>query len=175
MFPPKAMKGLFKYGTRFKELTLPVGSRVIYPNAPMTPLKDVKAAIRHALSHPHEMEPLFALLKPGMKLTIAIDDISLPLPGMVKPDIRELILTEILKQCAEYGVDDIHMIIAICLHRRMTGPEIRDMVGDKIYHEYYPERLYNHDAEDPDGIVELGTAEEAMLSALIDALLKVIF
>ena len=99
------------YGTRFKELTLPVGSRVIYPNAPMNPLPNVKAAIRHALSHPHEMEPLFALLRPGMKLTIAIDDISLPLPGMMKPDIRELILTEILKQCAEYGVEDIHMII----------------------------------------------------------------
>jgi lactate racemase len=147
------------HGTRFKELTLPVGSRVIYPNAPMTPLTNVKAAIRHALSHPHEMEPLFALLTPGMKLTIAIDDISLPLPGMVKPDIRELILTEILKQCAEYGVEDIHMIIAICLHRRMTGPEIKEMVGNKIYNEYYPDRLYNHDAEDPDGIVEIGVAE----------------
>ena len=49
------------YGTRFRELTLPVGSRVIYPNPPMTPLKDVKQAIRHALNHPHEMDPLFSI------------------------------------------------------------------------------------------------------------------
>jgi hypothetical protein len=144
------------YGTRFKELTLPVGSRVIYPNPPMTPLKDVKQAIRHALNHPHEMDPLFSYLKPGMKLTIAIDDISLPLPPMVKPDIRELILTEIMKMCADYGVEDIHMIIAVCLHRRMTGPEIKEIVGKKIFNEYYPDRLYNHDAEDPVGIVEIG-------------------
>jgi lactate racemase len=148
------------YGTRFRELTLPVGSRVIYPNPPMTPIKDVKQAIRHALNHPHEMDPLFSYLKPGMKLTIAIDDISLPLPPMVKPDIRELIITEILKMCADYGVEDIHMIIAVCLHRRMTGPEIKSILGRKIYDEYYPDRLYNHDAEDPDGIVEIGETEE---------------
>ncbi|MEZ4472592.1 MAG: lactate racemase domain-containing protein [bacterium] len=45
-----------------------------------------------------------------------------------------------------YGVDDIHIIVAICLHRRMTGPEIKRMVGDKIFDAYWPDRLYNHDA-----------------------------
>ena len=29
------------------------------------------------------------------------------------------------------------------------------MVGEKIFDAYYPDRYYNHDAEDPDGIVEL--------------------
>ena len=144
------------HGTRFKELSLPIGSRVIYPNPAMQPLRDPRAAIRYALDHPHEMDPLHAHLRPGMKLTIAIDDISLPLPPMEKPDVRELILTEILERCARYGVEDIEMIIAVCLHRHMTGPEIKEIVGDKIYKEYYPERLYNHDAEDPDGIVEIG-------------------
>lgn len=148
-----------QYGARFMELSLPRGTRVIYPNAPMEPLANVKAAIRHALNNPHDTAPLFAQLRPGMKLTIAIDDISMPLPPMQRPDIRELVLTEVLKLCADYGVDDIEMIIALCLHRRMTGPEVKRMVGKKIFNEYWPDRLYNHDAEDQDNIVDLGTTK----------------
>ncbi|MCB9548229.1 MAG: DUF2088 domain-containing protein [Myxococcales bacterium] len=148
------------HGTRFKEISLPRGSRVIYPNPPMEPIGNLKAAIRYALNHPEDSEPLFAKLRPGMKLTIAVDDISLPLPPMQRPDVRELLLTEVLKLCADYGVDDIHIIVAICLHRRMTGPEIKRMVGDKIFDTYWPDRLYNHDAEDPDGIVEVGVTPE---------------
>ena len=45
-------------------------------------LKDVDAAIRYAINHPYNSEPLYAKLRPGMKVTIAIDDISLPLPPM---------------------------------------------------------------------------------------------
>lgn len=148
------------FGPRFRELQLPRGTRVIHPNPPMEPLGNPRAAIKYALNHPEGTDPLFAQLRPGMKLTIAIDDLSMPLPPMVKPDIRQLVLEEILALCADYGVDDIHLIIAVCLHRHMTGPEIRDMVGRKIYNEYYPDRLYNHDAEDPDGIVEIGTTSK---------------
>jgi hypothetical protein len=147
------------YGTRFKEVVLPRGSRVIYPNQAMEPLGNPKAAIKYALNHPHEADPLYAQLRPGMKLTIAIDDISLPLPQMRTPDLREQILTEILELCGLHGVDDIHIIVAVCLHRHMTGPEIKRIVGRKIYNEYYPDQLYNHDAEDLDNIVELGTTK----------------
>ena len=35
---------------------------------------------------------MHALLEPGMKVTIAVDDISLPLPPMKRPDIRERVL-----------------------------------------------------------------------------------
>ena len=152
----KSVPRVVHYGTRFRDLSLPRGSRVIYPNPPMEGLGDVRAAIRYALNHPHQMEPLYALLRPGMKLTIAVDDISLPLPPMVRPDIRELVLTEILDLCAKNGVDDIHIIIAVCLHRHMHDHEVRRMVGDRIYNAYWPDRLYNHDAEDPEGIVEIG-------------------
>ena len=33
---------------------------------------------------------------------------------------------------------------------------MKRMVGEKIFDAYYPDRYYNHDAEDPDGMVELG-------------------
>ena len=138
---------------------LPVGTRVIYPRPPIEPLSNPDAAIRYALSHPEGGDPLFARLRPGMKLTIAMDDISLPLPPMALPDIRQRILTIVLELLAEYGVDDIHMVVATSLHRRMTAAEIRRMVGDRIYNQYAPDRLYNFDGEDQDNLLVIGETE----------------
>ena len=67
-------------------------SRVIYPAEPLPPIDDVDGAIRDALLHPLDQDPLPTLLFPGMKLTIAFDDISLPLPKMRRPDIRQRVI-----------------------------------------------------------------------------------
>ena len=144
------------YGEDFLCEDLPVGTRVIYPRRPISGLPNPRAAIRYALHHPEDMEPLHALLFPGMKVTLAIDDISLPLPPMQRPDIRETICSIVLEMLADHGVDDIHMIIATSLHRRMTEKEVRYILGDKIVNEYWPDRLYNHDACDPERMVTLG-------------------
>ena len=53
-----------------------------------------------------------------MKVTIAIDDISLPLPPMRTPDVRQTVLEIVLELLPRHGVDDVHMIIANALHRR---------------------------------------------------------
>ena len=71
---------------------LPIGTRVLYPNPSIKGLPNREAAIRYALNHPHGCDPLFAQLEPGMRVTIAVDDISLPLPPMATPDIRQTIL-----------------------------------------------------------------------------------
>jgi hypothetical protein len=142
------------------DVDLPTGTRVVYPKPPMTPLKDVDQAIRYAINHPENSEPLYALLKAGMKVTIAIDDISLPLPPMQRPDIRERVLTIVLDLLADHGVDDVEMIIATSFHRRMRDWEVRHMVGDEIFARYWPKKLYNHDAEAPGGLTHLGTTEE---------------
>src|SRR5215470_11387608 len=144
------------YGEDFLCEDLPVGTRVIYPRRPMAGLPNVRAAVRYALHHPEDSEPLHALLVPGMKVTIAVDDVSLPLPPMRRPDIRETILDIVLEMLGDHGVDDIHIIIATSLHRRMHDWEVRRMVGDKVFDAYWPEKLYNHDACDPEGMVTLG-------------------
>src|SRR6185503_1252548 len=112
-------------GTKLVEVDLPVGTRVVYPKPPMKGLPDVKAAIRYAIAHPENSEPLFTKLEPGMKVTIAIDDISLPLPPMQSPDVRQQVLEVVLPLLADYGVTDIHIIVATCLHRPMTADEIK--------------------------------------------------
>jgi hypothetical protein len=144
-------------GDRLVEVDLPPGTRCIYPKPPMDGLKDPDAAIRFAINHPQGSEPLYAKLRPGMKVTIAIDDISVPLPPMKRPDARERVLTIVLGLLADHGVDDVELIVATGIHRRMKPNEIRHMVGDKIFDAYYPDRLYNHDAEDKHNMVAIGT------------------
>ena len=152
---------LFHHGEGFKLERLPVGrSRVIYPAEPIRGIEDPDQAIRDALENTIEMEPLRAHLFKGMKLTIAFDDISLPLPPMRRPDVRQRIIEAVLDLAAEAGVDDVHIIAALALHRRMTEDELRHAVGDRVYDAFAPSgKLYNHDAEDPDGMVMLGTTE----------------
>ena len=111
--------------------------------------------------------PLFAQLNPNMRVTIAIDDISLPLPPMRRPDIRERLLNQVMQTLADYGVDDVHLIVATSLHRRMTEAEIRRMVGEKAFKQFWPDRLYNFDAENRAELTMMGKTdhgEEVWLS-----------
>ena len=138
---------------------VPIGTRVVFPNPPIEPLANWRAAIRWAINHPEGCDPLHAQLRPGMKVLIALDDISLPLPPMRTPDVRQTILEIVLNLLADSGVDDVHLLIANALHRRLTPREMERMVGPKIFNAYYPDRYTNHDAEEPGGIVELGETE----------------
>lgn len=153
---------LFHHGEGFRLEKLPPGrSRVVYPAEPLEPLEHPDAAIRHALANPvGDSKPLAALLKPGMKLTIAFDDISLPLPPMRRPDIRQRVIEAVLDLAAAAGVDDVELIAALALHRRMTEDELRHAVGDRVYDAFAPHGLlYNHDAEDPDNLTLVGTTD----------------
>src|SRR5919202_4117954 len=147
---------LFHYGEGVRLERLPLGSRIVYPPDPADPIQHPERAIRRALGRPLEDDPLKALLRRGMKLTIAFDDLSLPLPPMAQPDVRQLVLEEIIEAAAATGVEDIHIIAALGLHRRVTDDEIRHIVGERIFTTFYPDRLTQHDGEDPEGNVYIG-------------------
>ncbi len=153
---------MFWHGEGFRLERLPTGSRIVYPPEPLDPLADPIGAIQHALAHPlGDSEPLAALLRPGMSLTIAFDDVSLPLPPMRRPDVRQLVIEQVLDLAADAGVDDVVLIAALALHRRMTDDELRHALGDRIYDAFAPQgRLLQHDAEDPGGMVHLGYTDQ---------------
>ncbi len=153
---------LFHRGEGFSLEHLPPGrSRILYPAEPLNPLPDPDGAIRDALLNPMDEDPLPSKLFKGMKLTIVFDDISLPLPQMRRPDIRQRIIEQVLDMAAEANVDDVHIIAALALHRRMTEDELRHAVGDRVYDAFAPSGLlYNMDAEDPDEMVMLGETSE---------------
>ncbi|MGH9407293.1 MAG: lactate racemase domain-containing protein [Terriglobia bacterium] len=147
-------------GEDLLRVKLPAGTRVVYPKPTIRGLPHPRTAIQYALDHPEGMEPLDSLLKPGMKVTLAIDDISLPLPPMRRPDVREMVLSVVIEKLQARRVEDFHIIIATSFHRRMTAAEIRRAVGRKIFSAYYPERLYNHDGEAPGGMADFGVTPE---------------
>ncbi len=153
---------MFWRGENFSLETLPAGrSRVIYPPEPLDPIEDIDGAIRNALLHPHDQDPLPAQLFPGMKLTIAFDDVSLPLPKMRTPDNRQRVIEAVLDLAAEAGVDDVHIIAALGLHRRMHEYELRHALGDRVYDAFHPRgTLYQHDAEDRDNLTVIGSTPE---------------
>jgi hypothetical protein len=88
---------LFWHGEGFRLERLPVGqSGAVSARAP-------RSAGRPGGGHPPrpapslgDAEPLPALLRPGMKLTIAFDDVSLPLAPMRRPDARQLVMEQVL-------------------------------------------------------------------------------
>ncbi len=150
---------LLWYGEDLLRVKLPAGTRVIYPKPTIPGLRDREAAIRHAVENPLDAEPLSAQLRPGIKVTIAIDDISLPLPMMKRPDLRQSVLTVLLEMLSTAGVIDVEIVIANSFHRRMEPFEVRRSVGKAIFDTFFPHRLYCHDGEEPGGIVHLGETD----------------
>jgi hypothetical protein len=150
---------LFHHGESFRLEKLPLGSRVVYPPEPLPGAANLDEAIEHALRNPLGTEPLPALLRPGMRLTIAFDDISLPLPPMRTPDVRGRVIEHVLEHAARAGVDDVRLIVANSLHRRMTAAEIERAVGERVFRSFWPDSLANHDAEDRPNLSFIGTTE----------------
>src|SRR4028119_83140 len=99
---------IMPFGEDFILEDIPIGTRVIYPNPPIQGLPNREAAIRYAVNHPIDAEPLYAQLEPGMRVTIAIDDISMPLPPMATPDVRQTIIEILLELLDANGGEDVH-------------------------------------------------------------------
>jgi lactate racemase len=96
-----------------------------------------------------------------MRLTIAFDDVSLTLPPMRAPDIRQRIIEQVLTMAADAGVDDVALISANAFHRRLTTAELEHIVGERVFRSFYGQGLLtNHDAEDHDNLSFLGRTEK---------------
>jgi len=153
---------LMWHGEGFRLERLPADrSRVVYAPEPLAPLRGPDAAIRQALLAPlGDSAPLPELLRAGMRLTIAFDDLSLPLPPMRRPDNRQRVIEAVLDLAAAAGVDDVVLIAALGLHRRMTEAELRHVLGDRVFDSFAPYgKLLQHDAEDPEGLVLIGQTD----------------
>lgn len=155
---------LFWRGEQLTSERLPVGSRVVYAPEPLAPLGNVSGAIRDALTAPVGGDPLASRLRPGMKLTIAFDDVSTSVPSMRRPDIRQRVLEAVLDLAADARVDDVELIAAIGINRRMTEDELRHAIGDRSFDSFGPKGLlWQHDAEDAENLVEVGKTDEGEL------------
>lgn len=158
------MRYLTYCGNNIINAELPDGSDVLYAPAPLAGIKrpNVPQAVREAFENPKGMPPLRELVNGSSKVLIAFDDNCQPFPLTSKPDIRQQALEALLPMLYSYGVkkENLRLLCAVALHRKMKKDELAYMVGPKIMEEFYPHQLDNFDAEDRDHIVELGETEE---------------
>ena len=118
---------------------------------------DPVEATRLALASPGGgIEPLSEQAGPGKRAVIAF-------PDRVKGGSHDLAhrrvaiplaVEELIK--GGMAIEDVTLVCAIGLHRKNTVEEWRDYLGDRIVEAFWPDRLINHDAEDPD-LCEFGT------------------
>ena len=153
-------------GDGFRLERFPLGTQVVYPAESMAPVADLREAVDKALDQPLEAQPLDSLLRPQMRLTIVFDDIAVPTPTMRRPDLRGAVVEAVLTRAARAGVDDVELVCANGLNRRLTAAEFQHLLGERVFRSFYADgKLRNHDAEDPDGLAVVSGSEGISINA----------
>jgi len=142
------MKISLKYGLREVKIELPQEKLVgVFTPREVDGAENAQAEIKRALKNPIGSKRLKDVIRLKDKVAIAIDDITRPLPS------RE-ILPPLIDELTSSGIKekDITIIIATGLHRKLSLPEIRQILGkiaDRI-------RVINHDPYSRENLVYLG-------------------
>lgn len=146
-------------GDEVQEAELPDDCRILSAPPSLPALDDPIASVRAALASPIEHEPLSKLVGARSRVTIALDDLTIPVVPM-EPDFRRIALEVILSELHEAGVDpaNVRIVIANALHRQWTRTELATALGP-VLSLLPPQRLFNHDACDPSQLVFLGETE----------------
>jgi hypothetical protein len=158
------MKHLTYSGNNIISIRLPDHAGIFYARDAIRGIKKraVPSAVKHAFENPLGMPPLKGLISPSSKVLIAFDDNCQPFPETALPDIRQQSLEVLLPLLYSYGVkkENIRLVCAVALHRKMKKHELARMVGPAIMRDFYPRQLGNSDAEDPEDIADLGETEQ---------------
>lgn len=154
------MRVNFEYGHGYLEAELPDSADLFIPGetvADPPALVDPVGATRHALEHPIGMEPIAKLVGSGSRVTIVFPDRVKG--GFQENSHRKVAIPLIIEQCVAAGVkkSDILLICSNGLHRKNTKEELRRILGDGIFDDYWSTgQIVNHDSEDWDNLVDLG-------------------
>lgn len=153
----KGIEELMFYGDDVRIARFPENTRFFYANAPLPPAEDPRGLISHALDHPMGANPLEQQLTPKSRVTIAFDDLCLPIPLMFN-DPRKLIIGAVLDRLFKIGIskDRIRLICANGLHRKWTRQELAIVLGKKIMGVMGKDRIFCHDATVPSRLIHLG-------------------
>ncbi len=135
-----------KYGSGNVGCSLPRASLLALPEMlPPDPLAAVGAALRHPVGAP----PLAEIVRPGERVVIVTSDIT-------RYTASELYLPILVDALNDAGIadGDIEIVIALGIHRKQSAAEHRSILGPL----YGRIRVSDHECDDPDALVDLGTA-----------------
>jgi len=165
-------------GEHYRLERFPLGTRVLYPPESLSPLPDPAGAVADSLARPVAGDPLRSLLRPGMRLTVVVDDGSSPIAPIRGIDIRTRAVEQVLAIAAAIGVDDVAVVIANGLNRQPTSAALERLLGDRVYPSFASiGGLSCHDAsaDDLTPIGETGDGEQIRVNARAAAADLVVF
>ncbi|HEX2858354.1 MAG TPA: lactate racemase domain-containing protein [Propionibacteriaceae bacterium] len=113
-----------------------LGTQVAYPADP-TPAGDPRADVSAALDRPVDGEPLAARLTPATRLTVVVGGGDLVRPAMVD-DLRRVMVEEVLSRAASARVDDVEILVATGLGRRLGQEELVGLLGERVVRSFAP-------------------------------------
>jgi len=160
------MKYTFEYGTGNMECDLQGNVDVFIPgetvkDPPYIPFEEVERVTRESILNPIGMDPIEKLIKRGSKVVIVFPD---RVKGGGHPTAhRKVSIPIIIGECLKAGVlkEDIKLICSNGLHRKNTREEIKGLLGEKLFNDFYwSGQIVNHDSEDWDNLVDLGKDEQ---------------
>lgn len=149
------------YGEGTLPVDLPDGATVFVPDGSQepAPIEDPAGEVRNKLSQPRDVPPLRELVGRGSKVAIAFPD---EVKGGTHDQAHRMVTLPVLIEeltAAGVAIEDIRLVCAVGLHRKNTREEMSNYLPESIMQQFGPSQLVNHDAEDPDGIVDLGKSE----------------
>jgi nickel-dependent lactate racemase len=151
-----------EYGDTTLAIDVPDGTPIVAPGAAYEEppgLDDPVDATRTALRQPLGSRPLHQLVGPSDRVVIGFPD-RVKGGGQATAH-RKVAIPLILDELARAGVEErnVTLVCGMGLHRKNTREEFAAYLGDDLVARFGPTRLVNHDAEDPGGMVRLGSSE----------------
>ena len=159
------MKLEFEYGNGLMSAELPDNTEIFIPGTtvkdpPCTPEEKLVEATRESVRNPMGMDPLSKLAHKGSTVVFVIPDI---VKGGCQPTShRKIAIQVILEELYAAGVEkkDILLLFSNGLHPRTTVPEMKKILGEKLFNEFYwTHQITSHDSEDYEHLVDLGCTE----------------
>lgn len=156
----------FEYGLGFMKAELPDNTDVFIPGETVPdpdhiPESKVIEETLKSMRNPIGMEPITELVQEGSKVTIVFPDRVKG--GQHETAHRKVSIRLALEELYSAGVrkEDILLICSNGLHSKNTVEEIRGVLGDELFYEFYPSgQVLNHDSEDAENLVDLGTTKK---------------
>ena len=133
---------------------------VTVADPPCIPEELIEEETLKSIRNPIGMETLDKLAKKGSKVTIVFPDRVKG--GEQAKSHRKVSIRLILNELYSAGVEkkDILLICSNGLHRKNTEKEIRGVLGDELFNEFwYTHQIINHDSEDYEHLVDLGVTK----------------
>lgn len=156
----------FEYGQGTLSAVLPdnrtdifIPGETIADPAPLNKDK-ISDLTSESIHNPVNMEPIQKLVKKGSKVTIIFPDRVKG--GYQDTSHRKTAIPILINECIKAGVEkkDILLICSNGLHRKNTKKEIKDIIGEGIFNDFwYSKQIINHDSEDDLNLVDLGVDE----------------